>query len=165
MSRYQPALFGGLLIGVLSGLPVIGSGNVCCCLWVVSGGVLASYLLQQRTPEPITTSDAMLTGVMAGLIGGVIWVLLSAALMSITGPMLEGQIRRVLEQNPDIPPETLAFVQKLFTGGGMILVQAIILLPLCAIFSLLGALLGTAFFKKKVTVPPAAPPPPMPPQL
>ena len=37
--KMLPALLGGLFIGVLSSLPYIKGGNVCCCLWVVSGGV------------------------------------------------------------------------------------------------------------------------------
>ena len=30
--RLQPALYGGLVIGVLSGLPIVSMGNCCCCL-------------------------------------------------------------------------------------------------------------------------------------
>jgi hypothetical protein len=44
-----PALLGGLFIGVLSSLPYIKGGNVCCCLWVISGGMLAAWLMQQNT--------------------------------------------------------------------------------------------------------------------
>ena len=36
--KLQPALYGGLFIGVLSALPLINIGN-CCCLWVIGGGV------------------------------------------------------------------------------------------------------------------------------
>jgi hypothetical protein len=43
--KLQPALFGGLFIGVLSALPIINIAN-CCCLWVIGGGVLATYLMQ-----------------------------------------------------------------------------------------------------------------------
>ena len=35
--KFQPALYGGLFIGVLSALPIINIGN-CCCLWVTAGG-------------------------------------------------------------------------------------------------------------------------------
>jgi hypothetical protein len=38
-------------------------------------------------------------------------------------------------------------------GGGMVAFTALIVIPLYAIFSMLGALLGTAFFRKK-NVPP-----------
>ncbi len=49
--KMLPALMGGLFIGILSSLPYIKGGNVCCCLWVVSGGLLAAWLMQQNTPR------------------------------------------------------------------------------------------------------------------
>ena len=59
--RLQPAFCGGLFIGVLSALPIINIGN-CCCLWVLGGGVLAAYLMQQNHPYPITAADGALVG-------------------------------------------------------------------------------------------------------
>jgi hypothetical protein len=50
LARYQPGLLGGLFIGVLSSLRFIGGFNVCGCLWVVTGGVLTTYLLG---PNPV----------------------------------------------------------------------------------------------------------------
>ena len=44
-SKLQPALYGGLLLGVLSALPIISLGNCACCLWVLAGGAMAAYLL------------------------------------------------------------------------------------------------------------------------
>ncbi len=154
MSRYQPALFGGLLIGVLSSVPLLSGLNLCCCLWVVCGGVLTTYLLQQRTPGPVTTSDAMLMGVVAGLIGAVITIMVNAAFLSVTGPLLQERMREAMDR-PEMTPEMRQFFERFMTGSGLILFQAILCIPLFAIFGMLGALLGTAFFKKKT--PPAAP--------
>ncbi len=56
-NKLRPAVLGGLLMGVLSALPVIQIGNVCCCLWVILGGVLAAYVMQQGHPYPITIAD------------------------------------------------------------------------------------------------------------
>jgi hypothetical protein len=42
------------------------------------------------------------------------------------------------------------------TGRGLVLLQFAVTLPIYAAFSMLGALLGLAFFRKKT--PPAAPP-------
>ena len=50
----QPALIGGLVMGVLSALPLVSAGNICCCLWVVTGGLVAAYLLQQNQAMPIS---------------------------------------------------------------------------------------------------------------
>ena len=41
--RVQPALWGGVFIGVLSALPIVNFGNCCCCLWVICGGALAAH--------------------------------------------------------------------------------------------------------------------------
>ena len=36
-AKLQPALLGGVTIGVLSALPVINLAN-CCCAWILFGG-------------------------------------------------------------------------------------------------------------------------------
>jgi len=154
--KFRPALFGGLLIGVLSSVPFVSVGNLCCCLWVVSGGVLTAYLLQQEKPEPIEAGEAALGGLVAGLIGAVISILVSQVLLSVTGPMVQEQIRRALESNPDVPPEMKDMITRFTSGGGIALLQLAITLPIYAIFGLLGGLLGMAIFKKKT--PPAAAP-------
>ena len=38
-SKLQPALLGGLFIGVLSALPIISAGNCFCCMWVFKNKV------------------------------------------------------------------------------------------------------------------------------
>lgn len=68
--KLRPALFGGLLAGVLSALPIIGAANICCCLWAVVGGLLAGYLYINNSPQPIRTGDGALVGLFAGAIGG-----------------------------------------------------------------------------------------------
>ena len=65
-SRTQPALLGGLVIGVLSALPVINIAN-CCCAWILLGGALASFLMQQNHPERIGVGDGALVGLTAGV--------------------------------------------------------------------------------------------------
>jgi hypothetical protein len=159
MSRYQPALLGGLFIGVLSSLPVVNLAN-CCCLWVLAGGVLSTYLLQQRTAEAIESSAAMLQGVLAGLIGGLIWLAGSAIMLNMAGQAWEEPIRRMLDQNPEVTPEIRDFLMRLMSGSGLVLLQAVIFLPVYAIFGMLGGLLGVAFFRKKMPLPPPAPPAP-----
>ena len=56
-ARLQPALVGGLFTGILSALPFVSTVNACCCLWVIAGGVLTSYLMQERSALPITAAS------------------------------------------------------------------------------------------------------------
>jgi hypothetical protein len=155
MGRHQPAILGGLFIGILSSLPVIGAAN-CCCLWVISGGILTVYLAQQAKPEPIETGEAVIAGLLAGLIGGVLVCVGMYVKLAIMGPMVQSSldnVRQQLSDNPQIPPGVRDFVLNMMGGGGMVAFTALIVIPLYAIFSMLGALLGTAFFRKK-NVPP-----------
>ena len=104
--RLQPALLGGLFIGVLSALPIISAGNCCCCLWVVAGGVLAVYLRQQKSPYAIHAAEGALLGLIAGFIGGIIGVVLSIPMQMMIGPMQQRMLDApILAGNQDMPPE------------------------------------------------------------
>ena len=153
-NRYQPAILGGLFIGVLSSLPIVGALNLCCCLWVVVGGLLATYLRQQQEPAPLAPADALLGGLLAGVIGALLNGIAGWALLSATGPIWQDQVANQIE-SMQMPDEARALMLRLTTGRGIVLIQLAISLPVYAVFSALGSLLGLAFFKKK-----AAPPPP-----
>lgn len=150
MARYQPALLGGLFIGVLSLLPVVNLAN-CCCLWVILGGMLTVYLDQQNTITPIETSKAAVGGLMAGGIGGVINGVGTMVTMYLVGAGQTEFMTQMLEGMRDAPPEAAAFVQKLMSGPNLSILIFVITVPLYAVFGMLGALLGTAFFRKKAS--------------
>jgi hypothetical protein len=154
MGRHQPALLGGLFIGVLSSLPVVGWANLCCCLWVVSGGVLTAYLQQQNRPEPVDTAEAVLGGLLAGLVGALLTIAVQTLLINYMGPLWQDQLRTLLDQNPELAPEARDFVLNLTTGRALFVVLAAIVLPIYAVAAMLGALLGLVFFRKKT--PPVA---------
>ncbi len=149
MARYQPALLGGLFIGVLSSLPVISVFNACCCAWVVIGGVLTTYLMQQNDPRPVEPSAAALGGLLAGAIGGLISATASVLIMLWTGVAGQEFPEEFMRQMGDVPPELLDMIKRLTTGPALVLVTFAFMVPLFAIFGLLGGLLGVAFFRKK----------------
>jgi len=160
----KPALWGALVIGILSGLPLVGAGNCCCCLWVVSGGMLAAYLLQNNTPSPITMGDGALVGLLAGLMSSLVNLVVSVPMTLIMGPvqqrLLQGLFRRLSELNPEMPDQSRQIFDNM--GGGGLGIVAIVFgffmwLVLGAVFATLGGLLGAFFFKKKDV--PAQPPP------
>ena len=153
-ARLQPALFGGLFIGVLSALPLVQAGNCCCCLWVIAGGVLAVYLRQQNTPYAIASAEGALMGLLAGAIGGVVTSLLSIPMQAISGPMQERMMDWVVSMNPDFPADLRGMIER-GPGSGLFLIASMVFnVVVYSVFGLLGGLLGTAVFKKN------APPPP-----
>ena len=154
MRRYQPALLGGLFIGVLSSLPIVSVVNTCCCLWVVVGGVLTAYLQQQNRAEPVEAVEAALGGLIAGLIGALITVPISLAL-SMSGDV-QAQVQSLIDQW-QLPPDLRDRVTEMLSGPRFVLVTAAVTVPVYAVFGMLGGLLGSAIFRKKT--PPAAPSP------
>ena len=161
-ARLQPALLGGVFIGVMSALPIINAGNCCCCLWVLAGGALAVYLRQQNTEVPVDAAEGALLGLMAGAVGGVIGALLAIPIQMMLGPMQQEWMRRILASNEDMPPEFRDAFMRMTTGSAMALAGALINIVVSVIFGMLGGLLGVAIFQKNA--PPSAPPP-MPPTV
>lgn len=155
MGRHTPALLGGLFIGVLSSLPVV---SACCCLWAVCGGMLVAYLQQQNRPDPIETADAVLGGVLAGVIGAVIASIVPLVLVSMGGASIEELMQTVLAENSEIPEEWRRRIMDFMSGRNLALLLFAFNVPMYAVFSMLGSLLGVAFFRKKTPPPAAAPP-------
>jgi hypothetical protein len=153
--KLQPALLGGLFIGVMSALPIINMGNCCCCMWVVGGGVLAVYLRQQNQPVPLTSADGALLGLLAGAIGGVVGALISIPVQMMMGPLMQEWMNRAMSANQDMPPEMRDMLARFGGMTGFAVVGAIINTFVYTVFGLLGGLLGVAIFKKNV--PPAPP--------
>lgn len=157
----QPALLGGVVIGVLSALPVINLAN-CCCAWILFGGGLAAYLMQQQRPVPISTGDGALVGLMAGAIGAVVWTVVSIPLSAMMLGFETDMLENVLSNANDMPPEARAFLESLRSGpvrGAAAVVGFFITLCVCSVFGMVGGLFGALFFKTSV---PPPPPPPVP---
>jgi hypothetical protein len=181
-AKLQPALLGGLAIGVLTSLPIVNIVNLCCCAWVVFGGALAAYMMQQNHPAPVSAGDGAIVGVMAGAIGAVIGALISVPIAMAMGPFQMEMMERVLQSAQDMPPEVRAWFEQWRNGmmsGAAIGVGFVlsVLFSLClySVFGLFGGLIGAVMFRKTPPPPPAPPiggfepppftPPPVPPSI
>src|SRR6187549_2552543 len=94
----QPALAGGMLLGVLSSIPVISAGNCLCCMWVLGGGAFGAFLLMKQRPTGgISYGDGAFVGVMSGLFGAFVATLISIPLKMLTARFFVGQ-REAMER-------------------------------------------------------------------
>ena len=157
------ALLGGVFIGVLSALPVVNIAN-CCCLWILGGGALSSYLLQQNDPRPISAVRGAAVGLLAGVVGAFVWLILSLMLDVFIAPLQERMIAGMMRNAQDMPPDVrvwfdsmsgqaasplrfvFGFTFQLFAG---------------AVFSTLGGVLGASMLHRRAA---DVMPPPLPPQ-
>jgi hypothetical protein len=146
-------------MGVLSALPLVNVGNACCCLWVISGGVVAAYVLQQNQQTPITPGDGALVGLFAGLIGAAVQVVVSIPLDLLVGPMYRELAQRAVEMAGSMPPEMRDLLDRVSRRGAAPtlaffvvakVVSALVWGFFGAIFSTIGGLLGAVMFKKNL---------------
>jgi len=159
-AKTQPALFGGLAIGVLSALPVINVAN-CCCAWILFGGALAAYLMQQNHPEPIGAGDGAVVGLYAGLVGTLVWLVISVPLSAVMAPFQSQLMQRALSNARDMAPEARDFLEGLSSGPAVglgLLFGFVVMLCVSSVFGMAGGLFGALIFRKNV--PPPPPPPP-----
>ncbi len=156
-SKLQPALIGGVALGVASAIPFLNCLNCACCALAIGGGFLASALyFKDAVPAPQPPyGDGAVLGAMAGVIGA-----FTASIVSIPFQLLSSslgfqpdisQIEEALGDQ-EIPPIVQQFMEAMFSGGfaiGAILIGLVFNLVLFTIFAMIGAIIGVAVFNKK----------------
>jgi len=152
---------------VLSALPVVNLGNACCCLWVICGGVLGAYLDQQNDPRPITVGRGAFTGFISGIIGSLVWLIVSIVVNILMAPIQRRLADDFARNARDLPPEVRTMLESFGANPSIGMVFGFIVMLFCGvIFATLGGVLGAAFFRNDI--PPAlggpSEPPPLPPQ-
>jgi hypothetical protein len=154
----KPALVGGVLLGILSVIPVISLGNCFCCAWVIGGGVLASFLYVKSSPVAVTLGRGVALGLLAGAIGAIVDTMFSIPLqilLSRLGMGVEG-VQQILDQIPQLPPEFKKAVQTALAGGKgigvlVMLLGAFFKLVVYSAVCMLGGAIGVAVFEKRDT--------------
>lgn len=157
-NKFKPALIGGVVTGILSVIPFVSAANLCCCLWAIVGGLIATYLYVKNSPIPANAGDGAVLGAIAGLVGAVISVVIGVPIALVMGPTMRNLFLSIME-NAD--PEQAEMMRRQFEAGGdaiaPIIIQSLIGAVLLFVFAILGGLIGVAIFEKRKG---GAPPPP-----
>ena len=137
-------------MGVLSALPIIAAGNICCCLWVIGGGVAAAYALQQGQTQPITPADGAFVGFLAGVLGAFVYIVIYVPTDVVIGPV-ERQIARRMVENMGGAEGFRTYFERseVIVGPIRYVISFLAMLFVGAIFSTIGGLLGALMFRKR----------------
>jgi hypothetical protein len=157
-NKLKPALIGGVVLGLLSVIPFVSAVNVCCCLWAILGGMLATFLYVKNSPTSASAADGAVLGALAGVVGGLISLILGIPISMAMGPTMRnlilGLVERVEPRQADIMRQQ---IEAAGSSIGPVIINAIILAVLLFVFSIVGGLLGVPIFEKRKA---ALPPPP-----
>lgn len=167
--RTQAVLIGGAFNGILSALPIVGAANVCCCLWVMGGGAITAWLMQQGRTVAMKVSDGAIGGALAGLAGAFFYTVVSTPISLMMGP--EAEALAELMSGGGVPPEVIQIYEAV--SGNVLLMATLnfgLWLFIGIVFSTVGGLLGALFAARTVSSPPTegqssgapvVPPPPI----
>ena len=148
-NKMKPALIGGVLVGVLSIIPFVNWLNVCCCLWAILGGLLASYLYVKGSPVAASAGDGAIVGGLAGVVGAAISIVIGIPVTILTNAFVMGIILSFVE-NMD-PRQAEMMRAQMLSGQTIVgaIINAIIMAVGLVIFSTLGGLVGIPLFEKR----------------
>ena len=165
-SKLTSALYGGLIMGAISGLPVLNIVNCFCCAGVLLGGFLSVMFYKNElstTMPPLTSSDGMQLGALAGLFGALFGSILHILTLVAIGDVTSGMVLNILK-NMNLPPEAMDAIEQSIAQAGaltafVIVKQILISLIIDPLFGLLGGLIGFNVFKPKtpMMMPPSPP--------
>ena len=157
--KIKAAAMGGVILGLLSAIPFVNIPNLCCCLWAILGGVLATFLWVKKSPTPVSVGEGALVGVIAGAIGAVIYLVIGVPLGILLGNTM-GALLASLVASID-PQQGALFREQMAQSRsiGSSIVFGFIWALLLVIFSTIGGLIGVPIFEKRKSGPGGPPPP------
>ena len=165
-----PALYGGIIMALVSSIPFVSFINCFCCAGILFGGVMAVFFYKNNfTPDtpPFTAGDCIIVGLMAGIVGAVAGTFLSVVFVMMFGNvMVEFLTKWLHDMNVNIPEQAWKALEDAAhnsAGLGTFVLQLFPNLFIYGIFGLLGGLIGYSIFKPRNLMMPPHPMPPPPP--
>ena len=165
--KFIPALYGGIIMGLISSIPFLNLVNCLCCAGVLLGGFLAVMFYKKNfTPDspPFNSADCLAVGAMAGVVGAFVGTILSLIFAAIFGDVARELLLNLLKNSSlQLPPDLLDKIEESIRegrSGFRMVFQFGSSLVIDTIFGLLGGLIGYSILKPKELPPPQMPPPP-----
>ncbi len=147
---FMPALIGGAVAGILSGVPFI---NCLCCIWIIGGAILSAYLLSKDSSVALSAGDGAIVGVFTGIIAAVVDFIVSIPFSAMSSEFT----RNIMEKLADYAEEMPSGWENLLEKGGversipMLMLGFVISVIIFSVLGALGGIIGISIFKKKTS--------------
>ena len=146
-NKLKAALLGGLIVGVLSVIvSQIPFVSLCCCLWGIVGGGVAGLIYIKGSPTKVSPGEGAMVGALAGLVGGVIFVIIGLPIALLIGA---AAVQQAMAQSG---------VQIPFSGTVLLIISNLLGAVFLIILATLGGILSVPIFEKRKDVVPPPPP-------
>jgi hypothetical protein len=163
--KFIPALYGGIIMALVSSIPFLNLVNCLCCAGILLGGFLAVFFYKNNSAPgapPLNAGDCMVVGLMAGIVGAIAGTVLDSMFTAMFGNVMKDVIVKLLHDfNATLTDEQWRSIEESTrskTGMFGFITDLFKNVILYAIFGLLGGLIGYSIYKPKQLV--MMPPPP-----
>jgi len=158
-NKLLPALYGGIVTGLISGIPFLNFVNCFCCAGVLFGGFLSVFFytndLSPSDPQ-LTSNDSLQLGALSGAFGAIVGTIVSAIIFfsigNVAGEAMYDAIISIYESAgllDQLPPGSLESMRDSMVEGGLSPLSIVISFIIDPLFGLLGGLIGYSVFKPK----------------
>jgi hypothetical protein len=165
-SMLMSALYGGIIMALISAIPGLNLINCLCCAGIMLGGFMAVFFYKKElTPDmqPLISADGMKLGAIAGVFGGILGTLLSIIIIKTVGNVGGQMMLGLMESFRDkMPPESWDQMEEGILKAEISVFNLVVGIIADVIFGLIGGLIGFQVFKPKPQMMNLQPPPQQP---
>lgn len=143
-----PALIGGVVAGILSGIPVV---NCLCCLWIIGGALLASYLLAKDSPVALSAGDGAIVGIFTGIVAAIVDAIISIPFHAMNETFVRRIMEGIAEYAEEMPTGWETWLERgtYSASSSMFFLGLLISVVVFSILGSLGGIIGVSLFGKK----------------
>lgn len=151
-SMLVPALIGGVVAGILSGVPLL---NCLCCLWIIGGTMLSAYLLSKNSSVALSSGDGAIVGVFAGIVAAVVQAIINIPLYALNREFIYKFVEKFSEYAEEMPSGWESWLEKGGVGVSPVafMLNLVISAVIFAALGALGGIIGISLFRKKTPSP------------
>ena len=153
--KFVPAMYGGVIMGVLSATPFLSFVNCLCCAGIMFGGFMSVYFYKKALTdemEALSSADGMGLGAFSGVFGAIVSTILGGLFFLMFGNIVNEAIFEWMRSGgflDQMPPDARAQIEQGMLEQGFSLIGVVISFIICPLFGLLGGLIGYAVFRKR----------------
>jgi zinc-ribbon domain len=147
----QPAVMGGMFLGILSSIPLVSIGF---CMWILLGGAIAAQQVSRQRRSGVTYGDGAFAGVLSGLFGSLVGTTVQMCLRVIASPFFESQQQQLEQLLNQMGVEGPMRDWVLRAASGEISLTTVVFtlfsnLLAFSLFAMIGGILAIALLKKR----------------
>ncbi|MGB7539169.1 MAG: hypothetical protein WBM17_11580 [Anaerolineales bacterium] len=154
----------GVVMALVSKIPILGCINICCAAGIWGSGILAIwiYRMSDKAQPGLTIGQGVLLGLITGVVGALLASILGGISSLIFGSMSSSAAYMdYLNQIPgaaeSLDASSRQIIDQFAAASGSVLFSTCCNFVIYPLFGMIGGLIGTALIWK--TNPPAAQPP------